>query len=90
MKWRTANNRRRAKALKQGGLYTMRYTGTATWLTATGETIAADVRAMVDVMNRAACEARPVTTNCPICLRANPCPLHPFADQVAHYRALRV
>jgi hypothetical protein len=30
--------------------------------------------------------ARPVVTTCPCCGRPNPCPLHLYAEQVAHCR----
>lgn len=31
-------------------------------------------------------QAQPVVTTCPCCGRANPCPLHLYAEQVEHCR----
>jgi hypothetical protein len=54
--WRTGNNRRRSKALKQGGLYRWRRYGGPTWAErgATGEEILADIRSAIDAMDLAA------------------------------------
>lgn len=41
---------------------------------------------MVARMSSSVVQARPVVTSCPICSRANPCPLHLYAEQVDHNR----
>lgn len=42
---------------------------------------------MVERLKRDLVTRRPVVTTCPICRRPNPCPLHQFGEQAAHYRA---
>jgi hypothetical protein len=53
----------------------------------TNDTIIADAIAhVVARMHTDVLLARPVVTSCPICRRPNPCPLHLYAEQVAHNR----
>jgi hypothetical protein len=46
------------------------------------------LRAIEAVVMAGAVNARPITTTCPICEAANPCPLHSFGEQCDHRRAL--
>lgn len=48
--------------------------------------IADAIAHVVARMNTDVVQTRPVVTSCPICRRPNPCPLHLFAEQVAHNR----
>lgn len=51
-RWRTGNNRRRAKALKQGGLYTLRHGPTWAEEGATGEKIVKDIRRAIEALSQ--------------------------------------
>jgi hypothetical protein len=51
-----------------------------------GIVVNAVVQDAADDLLRRVTEARPVVTTCPVCRRPNPCPLHSFSEQVAHYR----
>lgn len=50
--------------------------------------VAFQLRAVAAAIGVNVRDARPVTTTCPICEAANPCPLHSFSEQCDHRRAV--
>ena len=93
MRWRTANNHRRSREFRARcrGIYVVVKHG-PTWAdeSASMAKIIADV-AKAFALSRRLLEdvtvTLPVVTQCKVCRRPNPCPLHSFNDQMCHVMA---